>query len=379
MSLINIPLNIKHAPFPLAITALLFTTISCKSNPSLETRQSERSLYKHYYECSKKVPSPFVGALRIESKYNQKDASKSTLKIRRDSRSLEIQKSVVEFTKRLVNFSDYYVDNTITHVNRKNAIKAESCLHQWLTSWANENALTTTDATKTGKAVRKWALASMTSVVLKMQKVSGNEWRPTRAEKEWLHTLARIVVADYNPRLVTDFKYFNNHDYWAALAVFSTGIIVDDKALKDWGWRVYQKALSQVVISKNGRYGYLPNEIARRQLVANYSQFALTPLVLLSYYLPDMGYHISTEQQRRLLLLANFSAKIILHPAAVSDVIPIKQTFVADYKVAWLLPFLSLYPKHQLANQLLAYYDHEVDGYSQIGGKVRPLFSDISE
>jgi len=361
----------SHAVVKFVVVTLMLLMAGCKSKAmQLEQSAMIDDNSRASIHCPKNAPEPFTGALTIQSKYNQRDKSKSTLSASKDQKSVEIQQEVKTYVKGLVRFSDY----AVTPGKSKKQAIAKSCLHEWLSVWAKADALTTKDTTKTGVAVRKWTLASLAFVAIKTERMSQGQWNLNTTEKQWLSNLASLVIDDYNPRLHTDFKYFNNHDHWAAWAVFSTGMLLEDKELMGWGKRVFDKALTLAVVDTKKRYAYFPNEIARKQLAANYTHFSLTPLVLLAHYLPKAGFSVSEKQSKTLSYMANFASDIVLNPRKVKGVVKVKQSSVKDYKLAWLLPYLKEHPSHKPARALYEDRGGKVDGYSQLGGKIRPLY-----
>lgn len=349
----------------------LLTLAGCK--PTSIHHDSSRPSNGHSgssERCPKAVPEPYTGPLIIQSKYNQNDKSKSTLSASKDKRSVLIQKNITDYSKGLIRFSEYATNNKKAHKQQV----ALSCLHAWLTAWADGEALTTKETTKTGVAVRKWTLATISFVAIRTEKLTQGKWTLNTTERQWLSALADKVVEDYNPRLTQDFKYFNNHDHWAAWSVFSTGYLLKEKRYMDWGKAVFDKAITKAVIDQRKQYAYFPNEIARKHLASNYTNFSLTPLVLLEYYLPKAGYKVSAEQHKVLSYMANFASDLILNPSAVRAIVKVKQAEVKSYKLAWLLPYLKQNPESKSAQRLYQSRGGKVDGYSQLGGKIRPLY-----
>lgn len=324
--------------------------------------------------CRKQVPPPYTGPLQIDSKYDQSDPSKSTLSTKSQSAASQLAyRSATEYTKNLVRFADYYVRaETPGH-----AAMALACIDQWLQTWAEADALSSRDASKTGLAVRKWSLVAMSSVILKTQALSHGQLQLSDAQRKWLNHLATLVMEDYAPRLEPDFVYFNNHDYWAAWALASTGIVLDQPRYLDIAERVMRRALQQITPGADGRYAYLPNELARGKLAANYTHYALVPLTLVAEALRRNGNRLSEDDEHKLELLANFAAQLVLDPKQLPELKGQKQEPVQPYKMAWLIPFLSHAPKHQLANRLYREEAGSIDGYSQIGGRIEPLYPSL--
>ena len=65
---------------------------------------------------------------------------------------------------------------------------------------------------------------------------------------------------------------------------------------------------------------------------------------------------------------------LVLDPGSLKAQVNARQQTVAGYRMAWLIPFLHRYPDHRLARALYQHEDGDVDGYSQIGGRLKPLY-----
>jgi poly(beta-D-mannuronate) lyase len=324
--------------------------------------------------CKKKVPAPYTGPLQVQSKYDQSDTSKSTLTTSVSDQSVAIQRAISDYTKRLPAFADYYLDNS-QPAQRDMAL---ACLDQWLQGWAVAQAITSRDASKTGMAVRKWALAAIASTVHKIQILSERNFQLTTPQRVWLKQLADIVIADYQYRQQADFAYFNNHDYWAAWAVTATGLVLENTTLVDWGDRNLRQGLQQIKpVPGATAMGHLPNESGRGALAANYTHYALVPLVLLYDAGLAQGKLYSAAEQEKLQSLARFAVAQILEPQTTSSLNQQKQEAVPAYKMAWLIPFLARFPGHPQARRLYEFKDGAVDGYSQIGGRIKPLYPKV--
>tara|TARA_R110000850_G_scaffold80265_46_gene172652 strand:- start:829 stop:1980 length:1152 start_codon:yes stop_codon:yes gene_type:complete len=325
---------------------------------------------KMYDNCPKPIVEPYVGPLQIESKYVQSDATKATLKESLSDNSKVVKAQIEQFGKQLVVFSDYYVRESSAK-----GVVALSCVHAALGAWAEAGALLTKDVSKTGVAVRKWTLASVSMVVYKLNALSAGEFQLTQTEKDWLITLADRVFDDYRARLDPGFKYFNNHDYWTAWALLSTSMATESNRHVDYAYAVLARALAQVTLSDDGRYGWLPNEIGRSQLALNYMHYALNPLIMVAYYADRTGYTLTQNDEATLAAMVRFVSAAELMPEKVTDIFTTKQDPVPAYKLAWLIPYLHQRPSDEAAGSLFKARGGQVDGYSQLGGLIEPLFS----
>lgn len=321
-------------------------------------------------DCPLVFPTPYTGPLEIESKYVQSDATKSTLKEDISADSTRIKTHIESFSKKLVAVSNEYIRSA----DPARKALAVTCFDQGLRSWAEAGALMSEQTTKTGTAMRKWTLAAIASTVLKMQTLTGGDFELSEAQRLWLADLADRVVTEYTPRLDPDFRYFNNHDYWAAWAVTATGMALNDERLRAWGYQGFHRAMKQINMETGRNIGWLPNEVAREELASDYTHYALVPLALLAAHAAENGFPLSPTDEKHLRALANFAVLAVLRPEQVSDILAANQRQVSPHKMAWLIPFLALYPEHRLARELYTARNEDVDGYSQIGGIIRPLY-----
>ncbi|MDH0649233.1 polysaccharide lyase [Pseudomonas sp. GD03858] len=318
--------------------------------------------------CSKEPPPPYTGSLRLQSKYDQRDASKSTLRATPDADSERIARQVKQFIGGLI-----YAGKRFQNAKKpQDANMALACQDQWLEHWAKAGALLDPDASNTGIAARKWALAAMSGAVLLTQAAADGKLRLTPAQRRWFTQLGEQVIREYDPRRQSTTIYFNNHDYWAAWAVAAAGMLVERDDFIRWADGNLRRGLAQAV--RHGDYAYLPLEVARSKLAANYSQYALVPLVLLGESARANGLPWSDDDQGTLDRLASFAARSVLDPDTLPELKGQRQSDVAPYKLAWLIPFLARQPSHTLARQLYDSEDGEVDNYSQIGGPLKPAY-----
>ena len=322
--------------------------------------------------CPDKVIEPYTGPLQVESKYVQTDASKSTQRaVSRQTK--EVRGQINDYIKQVVK----YGERASSASNPQQAARALACLDQWLTVWAKAGAIESRDVSKTGVAARKWALAAISSSLLKTQAQTGNRLQLSAIQQKWLNDLAQIVIEEYEPRRRNNFRYFNNHDYWAAWAVTSTGMLIDKQEYVDWGTRYVQEALGRLTKARQGDYAYHQIEVARGKLGAEYTHYALVPIALLVEASYANGQPLSAEDEASYKALATFAARAVLEPKSIPE-LQGRQADVPTHKMIWLLPFLNRFPDHVWARKLFEKERGKVDNYSQIGGRLGPLYPNLN-
>ncbi len=351
----------------LSVTASAATTIW----PARITNQSEMVTDYRNLDCPQSPPKAYTGSLQIDSKYDQSDASKTTLK-RLSQQSEQVRELISEYQSGLLQIT--------THFERaKNTEEANyslACLDLWLNAWAQPGALLSSDTSSTGKAVRKWSLAATATGLLKVRALSDNRYDISAVQRAWLVNLADAVIADYGPRQTLEFAWFNNHDYWAAWAVASTGMLLDRDDYLRWADRTLRLSFEQMVPGEGGDYVQLPLETARGKLAIEYTHYALVPLTLLAESAEVNGRPLSDGERRLLGQLANFAVMGLLKPERLPELTE-AQKRPGAHKMSWLLPFLKQQPSHALALDLYQEEKNSTGSYGQIGGNIRFFYPDI--
>lgn len=338
--------------------------------PARETTQSAMMGDYRAVSCPQAPPAPYTGHLQLDSKYDQSDASKSTVTgLSRDTQ--RISDRINSYHRGLSEgISRFERARTPAEVNL-----ALACLHTWLESWAREGALLTSNTSATGRAARKWSLAAISSILLKLEALTNERYNLTSAQRSWLQQLSQAVMDDYSPRQTLGFAWFNNHDYWAAWAVCVTGMLLDRNDYLRWSAATFLLALEQMEPGA-GDYRYLPLEMARDNLAVDYHHYALVPLVFMAQTAEANGRRLTRDEWSRLGELVNLAALGVLREGSVSELTS-SQDWVSRHKMVWLLPFLSMQPRHPLALELYGRVGNDVGYYGQLGGDVRPFYPDF--
>lgn len=338
--------------------------------PARETPQSAILTSYTGLTCPRMPPAAYTGHLQLDSKYDQSDASKTTLtRLSRETQRVRdhingYHRGLLEIVRRFERAE-----------NTAEANLALACLHTWLDAWATEGALLSTDVSGTGRAVRKWSLAAISSGLLKVRAFSNQRFQLSAVQQSWLQQLSAAVMTDYSPRQRLDYDWFNNHDYWAAWAISATGMLLDRDDDLLWADRTLRLALEQMQPGA-GDYVFLPLEMARSNLAIDYTHYALVPLVLLAEAAEVNGRALTETEWSRLGKLVNLAALGVLREDSVAE-LTATQRQVSDHKMVWLLPFLHRQPQHALALELYGEVGSNIGHYGQVGGDLRALYPDI--
>ncbi|MFZ6047761.1 mannuronate-specific alginate lyase [Pseudomonas sp. CR3202] len=311
----------------------------------------------------KAPPAPYTDKLEFRSKYEGSDKARATLNPAAEKAFREKTATITEMERG--------VSKMVMEYMRKGQRSQLECTLQWLGSWAQANALQSTEYNHTGKSMRKWALGSMASAYLRLKFSDSRPLAPyqsqTRVIESWFSRLGDQVVHDWSD---LPLKQINNHSYWAAWSVMATAVATDRKDLFDWSVAQFRVAAGQV-----DKDGFLPNELKRRQRALAYHNYSLPPLAMIASFAQANGVDLREENHGALRRLGE---KVI---AGVDDQEDFDRKTGKDQdmselkkhsKFSWLEPWCSLY---RCSAETLEWKD-EMGPYKsfRLGGDVTQVF-----
>jgi len=237
---------------------------------------NQRESTEETEECPA-MPKPLTGTLSMPSKYEGSDEARDDLNPQAEAEYEARIAPVREMEKR--------VSAMVAHYLRSGRPEVLDCTLGWLDAWAKADALTGTAATHTGKSVRKWALASLSSAYLRLQFSSSQPLAQHRDRarriEAWLGDLAGMVVSEWSNQPLDK---VNNHEYWAAWAVMATAVVLNKRDLFDWAVAQYRTGTRQIDAE-----GYLPNELKRDTRALSYHNYSLGPLAMIAAFAKANG------------------------------------------------------------------------------------------
>lgn len=279
-------------------------------------------------EC-RALPKPFTGKLVFPSKYEGSDKARDDFNPKAAARYEKMIGDIREMERQFSSLVNRYL-----HSGHRETLL---CALDGLDAWARAGALLDETDDHTGKAVRKWALATFASGYLRL-KFSASEplaQAPEQARRieAWFGDLGEQVVEDWKDQPL---KKVNNHEYWAAWAVMAAGVALDRRDFFDWAMGQYRLAARQV-----DRDGFLPNELRRDTRALAYHNYALGPLAMIAAFAKANGADLgdSREPLRR---LAGRVLAGVDNPEAFEKKTGEKQTREGIHepsKFAWMEPY----------------------------------------
>ncbi|MEI9938457.1 MAG: alginate lyase family protein [Pseudomonadota bacterium] len=233
-----------------------------------------------------------------------------------------------ELGRWLIAYSDGYLRS-----QRRDAKLAIATL-DGLFAWAAHDALLGR-VNRTGLYQLKWALAAYALDYLKIRDEPALDPSEKQRVEIWFRRLADQVVA-YQTTNPTWPDHWNNHAYWAALAVATAGVAVDDRALFDWGIGKFDIFLNRVRPD-----GSLPDELARGKRALHYHLFSVAPLVMLAELAEANGVHLYRAGNRALERLATRCLVGLADPSAFGVAAGAAQVIPEKSDLAWIEPYYA--------------------------------------
>ena len=280
------------------------------------------------------VPTPYTGSLQFRSKYEGSDKARATLN--------EASEKAFRDSTKTITTVERGVSKQVMQYMRDGRPEQLDCTLNWLSTWANANALMSKDFNHTGKSMRKWALGSMSSSYLRLKfseahPLQGHE-QQAKVIEQWFSRLGDQVVSDWSN---LPLEKINNHSYWAAWSVMATAVVTDRRDLFDWSVKEFKVGANQV-----DAQGFLPNELKRRQRALAYHNYALPPLAMIASFAEANGVDLRPENNGALKRLGDRVLAGVQDPDAFKQKNGEKQDMTdlkVDSKFAWLEPYCTLY------------------------------------
>ncbi len=222
---------------------------------------------KSRFECNR--PPEALSNLKFHSIYGNLSENSSIVDPEAYDAYNEALTPVRTFETGLVSMSNRYV--------RSNPPRGDvaRCAMEWMDSWAEGNALLG-HVNRTGEFVRKWTLSTIASAWIEIRDEKSLDPDKKRIVEEWIAQVAMAVQSDFDHN-TDDRSRQNNHLYWAAWAVASAGMALDDRSMFEWAMDKAHFGVMQIA-----RDGTLPLEMDRGRKAFNYHVYAATPLFMLA-------------------------------------------------------------------------------------------------
>jgi len=236
------------------------------------------------------LPAPFTAPLTLRSKYEGSDSARATLNPQAEQAFRAASKPIVGFERG--------ISEMVWRYKQSGDRQTLTCILNGYATWAKAEALLSGETSHTGRAMRKWALATLASSWLELKFTPGTSLAGQQKTERWLGQLADRVVQEWDG---LPLESTNNHSYWAAWAVMASAVALDRRDLFDWSLKEYRIAAGQIATD-----GTLANEQRRRERARAYHNYALQPLVMIASFADANQVEVTKENNGALARLAGY-------------------------------------------------------------------------
>ncbi|MGA0586525.1 mannuronate-specific alginate lyase [Dyella sp. KRB-257] len=255
------------------------------------------------FECEP-PPAPYTGTLDFPSKYQGSGKARDQFNASANAIYKARSQPISRLEKGVAKMVDKYM--------RTGTPATLECVVGWYAAWADANALLGPSTSYSGKAMRKWALASLSGSFLHLQFSRSQPLAAYPAQtqriKDWLDRVGDKVQTEWD--LTSPRKKINNHFYWAAWAIMATSVVENRRDEFDWAMKVYRIFADQADAD-----GYLPNELKRQTRALGYHNFAITPIAMIAAFGKANGVDLASEGNGALTRVARRTLQGIADPA----------------------------------------------------------------
>ncbi len=316
--------------------------------------------------CGEPVPAPVL-SLAVSSRYDQTDASRSTLDEAADAAYQESMEPLRDFASAVTRHASRFVESGGTRAD------SAACVVDFLAAWARADAL--------GDLATRQAVLSTTRVVaglavawrIVMETPYGDP-AERRLVGAWFARLADDIRPHYSlggERRLSDRQ---NHRYWAGFAVAAAGVVTGRRDDLDWGVESFRIGACQIRPD-----GALPLELDRGKRARDYHLHATAPLVMIAELAAANGVDAYGICGGALHRLVDFNLAAVADPSALEAMtgtrqlaLPTREGTVRGDRIAWLAPYLARFPEARARLRGLEVPDRLTS--SNLGGNLSAYF-----
>jgi len=283
-------------------------------------------------------PPPFSKSLDADSYYI--DAHHSII----DPVKKAAYEKAAEAPDHLGQWTTQAADAYLRHGSRAGA----QCVYTLLSAAATAKAWSASMATGQAHYVQKWLLAGTAMAYLKVRNIGVGTPEQDREIQKWFGLLADQVVDYVDDKMKNpNSDAWNNHRYWAGLAVCAAGIARNDTREFHFGMEAFKAGVDEI-----GPSGALPRELQRAGMALHYHLYALAPLIMLAELGEANGIDMYSQNHNAIDRLVNLCEQGLQHPEIFQKATGVQQNMpdkISGATIGWAVPYVKRHPDPQLS------------------------------
>lgn len=225
---------------------------------------------------------------------------------------------------------------------------AAACVYSLLSAAAAADAWDGDMPQNNGTYLQNWLLSAAGIAYLKVRNSEAGTQQQEAAILEWFRRLAKPehdYFEAHTARAGSD--AWNNHLYWAGLALAAEGIASNDPDALLWGIATYRLGVDAVQPD-----GSLPAEMARGQMALHYQLYALGALIMIAELGEANGIAMYSQRDGAIHRLVRFDTAALEDPGIITKRTGLTQNIAKTYsglEIGWAVPYVRRFPDPQLS------------------------------
>jgi poly(beta-D-mannuronate) lyase len=231
----------------------------------------------------------------------------------------------------------------------KGSKAAAACVYSLLDAAARADAWTGEMPHGQGVYDQNWMLSGTAIPYLKVRNSGAGTPEQDATIQKWFGRVA-VQVRNYfdEKRLHPHSDAYNNHIYWAGLAIAAQGIACNDKGAFKWGMGAYHQGVEDIQPD-----GSLDAEMNRAGMALHYQLYALGPLIMLAELGEANGIDTYNENHGAIHRLVKFDLAALEDPSAIAKRTGAAQNLsqpLSGQEIGWAVPYVKRFPDAELSS-----------------------------
>jgi len=288
------------------------------------------------YNCP--APPAFARTINVEGYYTDKQYSVI------DPAKLAAFNAASEGPTHLGQYATTAADSWLSKGSRA----AAACVYSLLDAAAKADAWDGKMPQLNGVYLQNWMLSGTAIAYLKVRDSHMGAPDQDADIQKWFRQLAARVREYFEmQRTRPGSDAYNNHMYWAGLAVAAQGIADDDTNAFWWSMETYRMGVDAIQPD-----GSLIAEMNRAGMAEHYQLYALGPLVMLAELGAANGLDLYAVNNGAIHRLVKFSVAGRLDPSIIEKRTGVPQNLpalIGGLEIGWAVPYVQRFPDPQLS------------------------------
>ena len=195
---------------------------------------------------------------------------------------------------------------------------------------------------------QNWMLSGTAIPYLKVRNSGAGTPEQDEEIQKWFRHVATQVRGYFNDkRQRPNSDAWNNHMYWAGLAMAAQGIAGNDKGAFKWGMDAYHQGVEAIEPD-----GSLKAEMNREAMALHYQVYALGPLIVLAELGEANGLDMYAQNHGAIHRLVKFDTAALEDPSIIAKAVGVQQNVsypLSGQEIGWAVPYVKRFPDAQLS------------------------------